>query len=164
MDIVVSLKEGPYVFREILDPSNEGRIKMQEEEDLSDKELVHHKVDIKLKNIIMYGLSNEIYNSIVLNPLDKINKRKANGEGNDKHVTGRTEWYEPITKKRMVFSKCYYCQKPKHKIRKCFEYMSDRKIAKRERELQEEDTPCSCNDCGSTSSTKGDEPEDSLKA
>ncbi|GKB16688.1 hypothetical protein Tco_0850611 [Tanacetum coccineum] len=37
--LLKSLKEGPYVFREILDPSNEGRIKMQEEEESDLKEL-----------------------------------------------------------------------------------------------------------------------------
>nr|GEY24621.1 ribonuclease H-like domain-containing protein [Tanacetum cinerariifolium] len=34
-----SLKEGPYVFRVIPDLNNEGKMKMQEEEDLSAQEL-----------------------------------------------------------------------------------------------------------------------------
>ncbi|GJT52671.1 hypothetical protein Tco_0978828 [Tanacetum coccineum] len=49
--LLKSLKEGPYVFREILDPTNEGKIKMQEEEDLNDKELTHYEADIKLLKI-----------------------------------------------------------------------------------------------------------------
>ncbi|GJY12866.1 hypothetical protein Tco_0382175 [Tanacetum coccineum] len=69
--LLKSLKEGPYVFKEILDPSNEGKMKMQEEEDLSDKELAQSETDIKLKNILMYGLSNEIYNSIDSNQTSK---------------------------------------------------------------------------------------------
>nr|GEU48144.1 hypothetical protein [Tanacetum cinerariifolium] len=48
-------KNGPYVFREIDDPENAGQKKMQEEEDLSAKELAQYEADIKLKKILMYG-------------------------------------------------------------------------------------------------------------
>ncbi|GJS15413.1 integrase, catalytic region, zinc finger, CCHC-type containing protein [Tanacetum coccineum] len=44
---------------------------MQEEEGLGDKELAHYETDIKLNNILMYGLSNDIYNSIDSNQTSK---------------------------------------------------------------------------------------------
>nr|GEU65583.1 hypothetical protein [Tanacetum cinerariifolium] len=72
-------------------------------------------------------------------------------EDNDEHVTRRTEgfFFEPVTRKRMTFPKCYYSRKPGHKIEKCCEYMRDLKIAKRER-----GTPCSCDDYGTISRSK----------
>ncbi|GJV37163.1 hypothetical protein Tco_1409640 [Tanacetum coccineum] len=56
-------------------------------------------------------------------------------EDNDEHVTRRIKgfFFEPVTKKRTTFPKCYYSRKPGHKIEKCCEYMRDLKIAKRER-------------------------------
>ncbi|GKC96511.1 hypothetical protein Tco_1161953 [Tanacetum coccineum] len=79
-----SLKEDTNVFRDILHPTNEGKIKMQEEEDLSDKELAQYEADIKLKNILMYGLSNEIYNSIDSN---QTSKELCNALGRTQHGT-----------------------------------------------------------------------------
>ncbi|GJY12693.1 hypothetical protein Tco_0382002 [Tanacetum coccineum] len=60
-----------YLRNYIQYPNNEGKMKMQEEEDLSDKELAQYEVDIKLKNILIYRLINEIYNSIDLNQTSK---------------------------------------------------------------------------------------------
>nr|GEY02099.1 integrase, catalytic region, zinc finger, CCHC-type, peptidase aspartic, catalytic [Tanacetum cinerariifolium] len=51
--------------------SDEGKMKNQEEEDLSDKELARYEADIKLKNIMMYGLRNDIYASIDSNQTSK---------------------------------------------------------------------------------------------
>ncbi|GJS15553.1 hypothetical protein Tco_0410025 [Tanacetum coccineum] len=53
--LLKSLKEGLYVFRDIFNPPNKGKIRMQEEEDLSDKELAQYKADIKLKNQTQQG-------------------------------------------------------------------------------------------------------------
>ncbi|GJY58249.1 hypothetical protein Tco_0458141 [Tanacetum coccineum] len=55
----------------IPDPNDVGKMKMQEEEDLSDKELALYEADIKLKNIMMYGLGNDIYPSIDSNQTSK---------------------------------------------------------------------------------------------
>ncbi|GJU85853.1 hypothetical protein Tco_1293399 [Tanacetum coccineum] len=101
-----------------------------------------------------------------INPHDKTNNHKANDKENDEQVTRRTNgfFYEPVTKKRTTFPKCYYCRKPGHKIGNCFEYIRDLKIAKRERELKEEDTPCRCDDYCLTSTSKEDAPEASSKA
>ncbi|GJV68632.1 hypothetical protein Tco_1484141 [Tanacetum coccineum] len=101
-----------------------------------------------------------------INPPNKINKPTDNDEGNEEHVTRRTRgfFFEPVTKKRTSFPKCYYFQKPRHNIGKCFEYMHDLKIAKSEKELREKGTSCNCDDCGSTSDSKEDEPEASSKA
>nr|GEU56110.1 hypothetical protein [Tanacetum cinerariifolium] len=51
------------------------------------------------------------------NPLDKTNKLKSNEEENDEKITIRTEGFfvKPVTKKRMMFPKSYYCQNPGHK-------------------------------------------------
>ncbi|GKD19512.1 hypothetical protein Tco_1208670 [Tanacetum coccineum] len=50
-----------------------------------------------------------------------------------------------------------------HKFWKCVEYLHDRKAAKVERERSEEGTS-SYDECGTTSSSKNDEPEASSKA
>ncbi|GKC69957.1 hypothetical protein Tco_1115840 [Tanacetum coccineum] len=85
----------------------------------------------------IYKVMCKVKDDVRINPPDKTNKCKADDKENDEQVTGRTEgfFYEPITKKRMTFSKCYYCQNPRNKILKCFEYIHDLKIAKRERVL-----------------------------
>ncbi|GJX18009.1 hypothetical protein Tco_0218841 [Tanacetum coccineum] len=73
--LLKSLKEGPYVFREIPDPSNKGKIKVQKEEDLSDKELAKYEADIKLKNILIkYG----VYSKLIL---EKMEASKAEHAG-----------------------------------------------------------------------------------
>ncbi|PWA72741.1 hypothetical protein CTI12_AA267800 [Artemisia annua] len=56
--------QGPYVFKEIDHPNNPGKTRLQEEEDLSEAELTQYGADIRAKNMILFGLSNEIYNAI----------------------------------------------------------------------------------------------------
>nr|GEZ65077.1 ribonuclease H-like domain-containing protein [Tanacetum cinerariifolium]GEZ65248.1 ribonuclease H-like domain-containing protein [Tanacetum cinerariifolium] len=58
--------EGPYVLRDIFDPPNEGKIRMQKEEDISDKELAQYKADIKLKNILIFHILALILHNMAL--------------------------------------------------------------------------------------------------
>ncbi|GJY59785.1 hypothetical protein Tco_0459677 [Tanacetum coccineum] len=96
---------------------------------------------------------------------DKTNKHRAEDKENDKHVTGRTKGfiYELVTKKRKALPKFYYCQKPGHKIGKCFKYIFNSCLQYPILELREEDIPYSCDDYGTTSSSKNDEAEASSK-
>ncbi|GJU17530.1 hypothetical protein Tco_1145496 [Tanacetum coccineum] len=114
----------------------------------------------------LYEVMCKVGDDLRINPPDITNKRTTDDKENDEKVTGRTEgfFYEPVTKNSTTFPKYYYCQNLRHKIGKCFEYIRDLKIAKRERELSEEGTPCSCDDCDSTSSSKVDEAKASSKA
>ncbi|GKB56993.1 hypothetical protein Tco_0913179 [Tanacetum coccineum] len=116
--------------------------------------------------IELYEVMCKVEDDLRINPPDITNKRTTDDKENDEKVIGRTEgfFYELVTKKNTALPKCDYCQNIRHKIGKCFEYIRDLKIAKRERELPEEGIPCSCDDCGSTSSSKEDEAKASSKA
>ena len=62
--LINSIKNGPYVMKEIPDTANEGKTRLQTEDDLSPTELAQFEADIRAKNLILYGLSNDIYNAI----------------------------------------------------------------------------------------------------
>lgn len=62
--LINSIRNGPYVTKEIDDPNNPGQKKLQDEDDLSPDELGLFEADIRAKNLILFGLSNEIYNAI----------------------------------------------------------------------------------------------------
>ncbi|GJR25597.1 hypothetical protein Tco_1101829 [Tanacetum coccineum] len=80
------LYRGNYVqwfSREIFDPNNTGKMKMQAEEDLSTNELSQYESDIKLKNILLYGLRNDIYISIDSQQKESWNALKRTQQGAD---------------------------------------------------------------------------------
>lgn len=62
--LINSIKHVPYVMKEIPDTENEGKTRLQTEDDLNPAELAQFEADIHSKNLIMYGISNDIYNSI----------------------------------------------------------------------------------------------------
>lgn len=45
------------------DPANPSQTRLQEE-DLDSSELAQYELDIRAKNLLLFGLSNEIYNAI----------------------------------------------------------------------------------------------------
>ncbi|PWA85675.1 hypothetical protein CTI12_AA145820 [Artemisia annua] len=51
-------------MKEIADSENEGKKRLQTEDDLDQAELAQFEADIRAKNLILYGLSNDIYNAI----------------------------------------------------------------------------------------------------
>ncbi|GKD23505.1 hypothetical protein Tco_1225208 [Tanacetum coccineum] len=81
----------------------------------------------------LYEVVCKAEDDLQINPSNKTNKRKANDKENDEQVTRKTDgfFYEPGTKKRTILRK----------------------------EKEEEGTPCSSDDCGSTSSCKENEPK-----
>ncbi|PWA43445.1 hypothetical protein CTI12_AA535490 [Artemisia annua] len=62
--LINSIKNGLYVMKEIPDSANEGQKRLQTEDDLDQAELAQFEADIRAKNLILYGLSNDIYNAI----------------------------------------------------------------------------------------------------
>ncbi|PWA78206.1 hypothetical protein CTI12_AA217360 [Artemisia annua] len=57
-------KHGPYVMKEIDDSEKEGKKRLQTKDDLDQAELAQFEADIRAKNLILYELSNDIYNAI----------------------------------------------------------------------------------------------------
>lgn len=62
--LINSIKNGPYVKKEIDDAAHPGTKRLQTEDDLNQNELAQFEADIGAKNLILYGLSNDIYNAI----------------------------------------------------------------------------------------------------
>lgn len=54
-------------MREIVDTANPSHTRLQEEEDLDSTKLAQYEVDIRAKNLLLLGLSDEIYNTIYSN-------------------------------------------------------------------------------------------------
>ena len=62
--LINSIKNGPYVMKEIDDSANPGHKWLQTKDDLNQNELAQFEADIRAKNLILYGLGNDIYNVI----------------------------------------------------------------------------------------------------
>ena len=51
-------------MKEIPDAEHEGKTRLQTKDDLNQAELAQFEADIRAKNLILYGLNNDIYNAI----------------------------------------------------------------------------------------------------
>lgn len=61
MNVIMHYKECKLLINTI---NNEGKTRLQTEDDLIPTELAQFEADIRAKNLILYGLSNDIYNAI----------------------------------------------------------------------------------------------------